>query len=188
MTAPSGKPPKKQKEKRQTPEQRRELLRYNQMMYGPTAGEGRPAAKKVNYGTAYLGHPKFQSLLTAFKKGTAFQFDVTDKGKVYTIATDGSHISFDGKVVYYSRALNRYEENLLLDRATLLQYQTTDALVHLAFAVLRALPELGTHQLSYLNHQFYYGPQTLDTGLTELGNNLLIGPFKHSKVQDAGRR
>lgn len=188
MTAKPGKAPKKVKEKRQTPEERLEALRYNHMMYGPTAGELRPDAKKINYGASYLKHPKFQSLITAFKKGTAFQFDVTDKGKVCTISTDGSHISFDGKVIYYSRPLNKHEDNLLLDRASTIQYQTTEALVHLAFAVLRSFPELGTPQLSYMRHQFYYGAETLEAGIAEQGPNLLIGSYKHHKAQEMGRK
>jgi hypothetical protein len=188
MTAAQGKVPKKEKEKRQTPEERLEALRYNHMMYGPTAGEVRPAAKKINYGAPYLQHPKFQSLMAAFKKGTAYQFDVNDKGKVCTISTDGSHISFDGKIIYYSRPLNKHEENLLLDRAATIQYQGTDALVHLVFAVVRSLSELGTHQLSFMNHQFYYGIETLETGIAEQGPNLLIGSFKHQKVQEKAKK
>src|ERR1035438_1524819 len=171
MTASPGKAPKKVKEKRQTPEERLEALRYNHMMYGPTAGEIRPASKKTNFGAAYLNHPKFQSLMAAFKKGTAFQFDVVDKGKACTISTDGAHISFDGKVIYYSRPLNKHDENLLMDRSALVQYQTTDALVHLAFAILRSLPELGTPQLFYMNHQFYYGAETLEAAVADQGPN-----------------
>jgi hypothetical protein len=188
MTATPGKPPKKVKEKRQTPAERLEALRYNHMMYGPTAGEMRPAAKKVNYGASYLNHPKFQSLMLAFKKGTAFKFDVTDKGKVYSVSTDGSHIAFDGKTIFYSRPLNKYEENLLLDRTATIQYQTIDALIHLAFAVLRSIPELGTPQLSYMNHQFYYGVETLDTGVAEQGPNLLIGSYRHQKAHESARK
>ena len=188
MTATPGKAPKKEKEKRQTPEERREALRYNHMMYGPTAGEMRPAAKKIIYGSAYLNHPRFQSLMTAFKKGTAYQFEVTDKGKTYTISTDESLISFDGKVIYYSRPLNRHEENLLLDRTVLLQYQSNDALIHFAFALSRSLSDLGTPQLSYLNHQFYYDNQTLDAGVAEQGPNLLLGSYKHNKAQEKARK
>jgi hypothetical protein len=188
MTAAPSKAPKKVKEKKQSPEERLQALRYNHMMYGPTAGEMRPAPKKVNYGAAYLSHPKFQSLMTAFKKGVAFQFDVTEKGKVYAIATDGSHISFDGKIIYYSRPLNKHEDNLLLDRAATVQYQTTDALVHLAFAVIRSFSELGTHLMSYMNHQFYYGAETLESGIAEHGPNLLIGSYKHSKAIEKARK
>ncbi|MBK9798011.1 MAG: hypothetical protein IPP58_16325 [Holophagaceae bacterium] len=188
MNASPEKAPKKVKEKRQTPEERQEALRYNHMMYGPTAGELRPVAKKTNLGIAYLKHPKFQSLITAFRKGTVFQFDVTDKGKVFTISTDGSQISFDGKTIYYSRPLNKHEENLLLDRAAAVQYQGIDALVHLAVAVLRALPELGSPQLSYMDQQFYYGIETLESGIADQGPNLLIGSFKHSKVVEKARK
>jgi hypothetical protein len=188
MTALTGKLPKKEKEKRQTPEERLQALRYNHMMYGPTAGEMRPASKKTNYGATYLKHPKFQSLMTAFKKGTAYQFDVIDKGKVCSISTDGSHISFEGKVIYYSRPLNKHEENLLLDRVAMVQFQTTDAFVHLAFAVLRSLPELGTHQMSFMNHQFYYGLETLEAGVADQGPNLLVGSYKHQKVQEKARK
>ncbi len=187
MTATPGKP-KKVKEKRQSPEERLEALRYNHMMYGPTAGELRPAAKKINYGSSYLQHPKFQSLMTAFKKGTAFQFDVTDKGKVLAIATDGSHISFDGRIIFYSRPSNRHEEHLLLDRSAAVQYQTLDALVHLVFAVLRSLPELGGPQLVYMSRQFYLGAETLEAGIAEQGPNLLMGSFKHSKALEKPRK
>jgi len=188
MAAAPGKAPKKEKEKRQTPEERLEALRYNHMMYGPTAGEMRPAAKKVNYGTAYLNHPKFQSLMAAFKRGAAFRFEVTDKGKVYTIATDESHLSFDGKVIYYSRHLNKYEDNLLLDRTAALHYQGIEAFVHLAFAVLRSLPELGAPPISYLQNQFYLGSETLDAGIADQGPNLLLGSFKHSKALEKPRK
>ncbi|MDP1831069.1 MAG: hypothetical protein Q8K67_03340 [Geothrix sp.] len=188
MTETPGKAPKKVKEKKQTPEERLEAMRYNHMMYGPTAGEMRPATKKINYGASYLSHPKFQSLMTAFKKGTAFKFDVTDKGKTYTISTEESHISFDGKVIYYSRLLNKHENNLLLDRTSMTQHQTTDALVHLAFAILRSFPELATHQLFYMNHQFYYGSETLESGIAEQGTNLLIGSFKHNKAQEKTKK
>ncbi|HEY3399425.1 MAG TPA: hypothetical protein VGK03_02245 [Geothrix sp.] len=188
MTAAPGKAPKKEKEKRQSPEERLEALRYNHMMYGPTAGEMRPAPKKINYGSSYLNHPKFQSLMTAFKKGQPYQFDVTDKGKAYVISTDGAHISFDGKVIYYTRPLNKHEDNLLLDRPATIQYQSVDALIHFVFAVLRHLSELGAPRLSYLNHQFYYESETLDTGVAEQGPNLLIGCFKHNKVQEKARK
>jgi len=188
MVESPGKAPKKAKEKRQTPEERQAALRYNHMMYGPTAGEFRPAPKKVNLGGAYLSHPKFQALMTAFKKGAAYQFDVTDKGKAYTIATDGAQILFDGKVLYYSRPSNRYEDHLLLDRNVAVAYQNIDALVHLAVAVLRSLPELGTPQLSHQNHEFLYGPEPLEAGIAASGPNLLIGSYKHSKVQEKPRK
>jgi hypothetical protein len=184
MTATPGKAPKKVKEKKQTPAERQALMQYNHMMYGPTAKEVRPAAKKVNFGASYLTHPKFLSLMTAFAKGTHYKFDVTDKAKTYTISTDGAHVSFDGKVLFYSRPMNRYEDHLLLDRAVAVQYQTVDALVHLVFAVLRHFPDLGASKLVYLNHQFYHGNDTLETGVAEQGSNLLLGSYRHSKVSD----
>jgi hypothetical protein len=188
MTATTKKTPKKEKEKKQTAEERLEALRYNHMMYGPTPNEQRPAPKKINYGASYLKHPKFQSLVTAFKNGTAYKFDVSDKGKVYTVSTDGSHILFDGRIIYYCRPLNRFEHNLLMDRAALLHYQTNEALVHLAFAVLQSFPELGTPQLSYLNNQFYYGTESLEAGVASQGPNLMIGSYRHLNAQDKNRK
>jgi hypothetical protein len=188
MAATPGKAPKKEKVKRQTPEERLEAMRYNHMMYGPTPGEVRPAVKKVNYGASYLSHPKFQSLMTAFKNGGTYKFDVIDKGKVCTISTDGSHISFNGKVIYYSRSLNRYEDHLLLDKTSTVQFQTVDALVHLVFAVLRSFPELGAPPFHYTSHQFFQGTETLEASVAEQGPNLLVGSFRHTKVQDKARK
>jgi hypothetical protein len=188
MTAVAKKAPKKEKEKRQSPEERLEALRYNHMMYGPTAGEFRPVLKKINYGASYLKHPKFQSLMTAFKNGTEYKFDVSDKGKVFTISTEGSQILFDGKIIYYCRPLNRYEHSLLMDRASLLHYQANEALVHLAFAVLQSFPELGPPQLSYRFNQFFYGTETLEAGVLEHGPNFLIGSYKHGKAPDKTRK
>ena len=187
MTPQPDKAPKKEKAKKQTPEQRQELMRYNRMMYGPTAKERQPVMKKVQYGAAYLSHPKFQSLMTAFKKGSSYKFEVTDKTKTYTIATDGSDILFNGKTVFYSRPMNKYEDHLLLDRVTMTQYQTTDALIHLAFAVLRSLPELAGHSLGYMQHQFYYGAEPLEEGVAQQGPNLLLGSYRHSKVPEKTR-
>lgn len=147
-----------------------------------------PATKKINFGSSYLSHPKFQNLITAFKNGTSFKFDVTDKSKTYTISTEESHILFDGKVIFYSRPLNKYEDNLLLDRASTIQYQGVDALVHLAFAILRSFQELGTPQLSYLQNQFYYGSETLEFGMNEQGPNLLIGSYKHTKTHEKAKK
>jgi hypothetical protein len=188
MTPTPGKAPKKEKVKRQSAEERLEGIRYIHMMYGPTAGEQKLVTRKVNLGTTYLAHPKFQNLMTAFKKGDSFQFNVADKGKNYIISTDGTHILFDGKIIYYSRPLNRYEDNLLMDRVSMIQYQTTDALIHLAVAVLRSLPELGTPQLSYMNHKFYFGPETLEAASAEQGPNLLIGSYRHKKIQEVVKR
>jgi hypothetical protein len=187
MTAPSGKEGKKQADRRTNQAVRQENMRYNQMMYGPTAGEGRPAARKSAYGAAYLGHPKFQALLTAFRKGVAAQFDITDKGKVLTIATDGSQISFAGRVLFYSRPLNRHEDNLLLDREAVVQGQGLEPLVHLVFAVIRAFPELEAPPLTYLNREFQLGLEPLEAGIPTQGPNLLLGAYKHSKVQERAR-
>ena len=70
MTATPGKARKKEKEKRQSPEERLEAMRYNHMMYGPTPGEIRPISKKVKYGASYLNHPKFNDLMNSFKNGS----------------------------------------------------------------------------------------------------------------------
>jgi hypothetical protein len=187
MTAASGKAPKKEKPKKQTPAERLEAMRYNHMMYGPTAGEFRPPVKKVNYGSAYLEHPKFQNLIAAFRKGTGYQFDVVIKGKAIPIATDGELITFDGRTIYYSRPCNRHEDHLLLDREATIQYQNTEALVHLVFAVLRSFPEFAGHTMSYRQHEFYWGAETLEAGVAAQGPNLLIGSFRHAKVQDKAR-
>jgi hypothetical protein len=175
--------PRKEKEKKQTPEERLQALRYNHMMYGPTAGERRPAGRRADYGAPYLKHPKFQSLMTAFKKGTAFTFEVTDKGRTFPIATDGTQITFDGKVVFYSRHLNRYEENLLLDRSIALQCQSIEAFVHLVFAVIRSLPGLEVPALSHFQGQFYLEGETLEVGIEAAGPNLMVGAYRHAKVQ-----
>lgn len=188
MASTPGKAPKKEKVKKQTAEERQEAIRYIHMMYGPTAGERSLVARKVNLGTAYLSHPKFQNLMTAFIKGEHFQFSVTDKGKSYIISTDGTHILFDGKIIYYSRPSNRFEEHLLLDRVATVQYQTTDALIHLVVAVIRSLPELGPPQLTYVNHKFYYGSESLESAAAEQGPNLLIGSFAHKKVKEGQKR
>lgn len=188
MTELSQKAPKKEKDRRQTPAERQELMRYNHMMYGPTTNEAKSTLKKIDYGISYLKHHKFQSLMTAFTKGTTYQFEVTAEGKPCSVATDGSDISFNGKTIFYSRPLNRHEDNLLLDKASMLQFQTTDALVHLAFAVLRSLPELGSHPLLYSNHRFYYGAEALESVPAEQGSNLLIGTYKHSKSPTKTRK
>ncbi len=188
MTTTAKKTPKKEKEKRQSPEERLEALRYNHMMYGPTAGELRPAPKKVNYGVPYLNHPKFQSLMTAFKNGSEYKFNVSDKGKVYIVSTDGSHILFDEKIIFYCRPLNKYEHSLLLDGNSTLQYQLNEAFVHLAFAVLQSFPELEKQQLSYVHNRFCYGTGTLEAGVAEQGPNLMIGSYRHVKPQEKTRK
>lgn len=188
MTSTPAKPPKKEKAKRPSPEKLAEGLRYIHMMYGPTAGEQKLVARKLNLGAPYLSSAKFQALMAAFTKGEANQFSVTDKGRSYIIATDGSQILFDGRTLYYSRPLNRYEDNLLMNRVTMTQYQTTEAFIHLAVAVLRSLPDLGQVQITYVNHKFYLGSETLEVAAAEQGPNLLIGSFRHKKVHEGVRK
>ncbi|MBK8794408.1 MAG: hypothetical protein IPN59_15140 [Holophaga sp.] len=178
MTTPTGKAPKKAKAKAQTPEERMKAMQYNQMMYGPTAGELRPVIKKIDFGAAYIKHPKFQSLMTAFKNGSNFNFTVSDKNRSYNISTDGEHIFFEGKVVFYSRSLNKFERNLLLDRLVMRQFKTIDAFVHLAFAVLRALPELEKPLLTYRNNEFFLNGEELGIETPEHGPNLMVGSYK----------
>jgi hypothetical protein len=177
------KAPKKVKDKKQAPEERLEALRYNHMMYGRTEGEMALRPRKVDYGASFLKHPKFQSLMSAFKNGTAFNFDITIGDKLFSIATDGSHISYDGKVLYYSRPLNKFEDNLLLDRVTAIKLQNTDAAVHLVFATLRSLPDLADHHLTYQHRKFYHGAETLDAIAEDQGSNLLLGCFRHNKAK-----
>ncbi|MGA2079266.1 MAG: hypothetical protein ABSH53_01435 [Holophaga sp.] len=178
------KAPKKVKEKKQTQEERLEAMRYNHMMYGKTENELKHVPRRVDYGVPYLKHQKFQDLMKAFKNGNSFNFDVSANGKTYVIATDGSHITFDSKIIYYSRPLNKHEDNLLLNRAQAIQFQSTEAVVHLVFAVLRSLPELGDHQLSFLGRKFYVGSETLESGRVEEGSNLLLGSYKHNKTHE----
>ena len=181
MTETPGKSPKRIKDYKPTPEQRQANMRYNQMMYGPTEGELKHAPRKVDYGAPYLKHPKFQALLTAFKRGAASSFDINANGTLSSIATDGSGIAVNGKVVFYTRPLNKHMDNLFLDRAAAVQLQGNEAVVHLVFAVLRSFPELGEPQVQYQYHKFYQGTESLETGPTGPGSNLLIGAFKHSK-------
>jgi len=188
MTAQPEKAPKKVKEKRQTPEERLEAMRYNHMMYGPTEGELKMAPKKVDYGASFLKHPKFISLMAAFRKGGAFQFEITAGGRMFTIAVDGSHLSFNGKVIFYSRTLNRHEDNLLLDKASAIQNQTNDPVIHLIFAVLRSFPEMGAPTLQYSHRKFFNGLETLEATGVDQGANLLIGSYKHTKFQEKPKK
>lgn len=146
------------------------------------------APKKVDYGVSYLKHPKFQSLMAAFKKGTTFSFDINAGGKNFSITADGSQIAFNGRTLFYSRALNRHEDNLLLDKASAIQHQTNDAVIHLIFAVIKSFPELGTPALQYQHRKFYTGNDTLESSALDQGANLLIGAFKHTKVQEKTNR
>lgn len=184
----SGNAPKKPKEKRQTPAERQEALRYNQMMYGPTAGERRAIARKVHQGAAYLQHPKFVALMSAFRKGAAFRFEVTEKAKTYTLSAEGAHLCVDGKVLFYSRPSNRHEDHLLLDRAVLLQYQTVDAVLQFAAAVMRSQPDLEAQPLSSLGSQLFYGPDALDADLDSQGSNLMIGAYRHGRIVEKPRK
>ena len=188
MAEGTKKAAKKEKEKKQSPEARLEAMRYNHMMYGPTEGELKLAPKKVNYGASYLKHPKFQSLVTAFRNGNAFKFDILTDGKLVTIATDGSHIQYDGRTLFYARPLNKHEDNLFLDRASAVQLQTLDAAVHLTFAVLRAFPELGEPELTYQHHKFYHGTDALEFGTTEQTSNLMVGTFKSHKTIEKAKK
>lgn len=181
MTDAPGKTPKKAKEKRPSPQDRLASIRYSHMMYGPTAGEMRPTVRKADLGAPYLNHPKFQSLMSAFKRGAAYTFDVTDKGKVYPVATAEFQITFGGRVVYYARPANRYEDHLLLDRSTALHYQAVEAFAHLVFAVLRSLPDLENPPLTHLRNQFYWDGETLDVGIAQQGPNQLLGGFRHGR-------
>ena len=188
MTETDKNPPRKTKEKKQTPEERLAALRYNRMMYGPTPNERRPVPKRVDYGAPYLHHPKFQSLMTAFKNGSDYQFSVSDKGKTYAVSTHESEILFDGKMIYYCRSLNRHENSLLMDRASLVLYQANEALVHLAFAVLLYFPEIGKPLLTYARNAFFYAEGPLGANIEKEGPNLMIGVFKHNKAQEKPRR
>lgn len=174
--------PKKVKEKGLTPQERLEHMRYNHLMYGRTRTELKLAPKPVDYGASYLKHPKFQALMAAFRKGAAFSFEVTANGAAIPIATADSRISFGGKVLFYSRSLNRHEENLFLDRTTAVRLQESDPAVHLVFAVLKSFPELENPGLLFLYRKFYLGNESLDCTPAGEGNNLLIGAFKASKA------
>jgi hypothetical protein len=188
MSSTPGKAPKKEKEKKQSEAERLAGLRRNHMLYGPTAGELRPVSKKIDYGASYLKHPKFQSLIAAFKKGSAFTFNVTDKDRVLAIATDESHLSFDGKVVFYSRPLNKHEDSLLLDKQAAVYFQRIESFVHFAFAVLKSFPELEAPALSYLHHEFILGAEPLEAGIADQGPNLLLGSFKHNHLQERPKK
>jgi hypothetical protein len=39
-----------------------------------------------------------------------------------------------------------------------------------------------------MNHQFYYGVETLEAGVADQGPNLLVGSYKHQKVQEKARK
>ena len=187
MSAKPEPAPKKTREKGRTPQERLEHMRYNQIMYGRTQTELKHAPKPVDYGASYLRHPRFQALITAFRKGTAASFEVTANGNTTLIATDGSQISFGGKTLFYSRPLNRHEENLFLDRTAAVRLQESDPAVHLVFAVLKSFPELGSPGLLYLYRKFYLGNESLESSPLGEGTNMLLGPFRHSKAPERPR-
>ena len=60
--------------------------------------------------------------------------------------------------------------------------------MHLAAAVLRSMPELEALPLSFINQQFYYGSETLETGIAEHGPNLMVGSYKHLKAAERARK
>lgn len=179
--------PKKAKRKGQTPQERLEHMRYNYLMYGRTQTERKLAPKPVDYGASYLKHPKFQALMAAFRKGTAFSFEVKANGATTTIATEDSQITFAGKVLFYSRSLNRYEDNLFLDRTLAVRVQESDPAVHLVFAVIKSFPEMEAPGLLFLYHKFYLGNESLDSAPAGEGTNLLVGRFAHSKTSERPR-
>lgn len=187
MDTKPEKAPKKTKDKGLTPQERLAHMRYNHLMYGRTQTELKLAPKPVDYGASYLKHPKFQALMAAFRKGASFSFEVTANGNAITIATEDSRITFGGKQLFYSRPLNRYEDNLFLDHTTAVRVQESDPAVHLVFAVLKSFPEVQPPGLLFLYHKFYLGNDSLDSTPVGEGTNLLIGPFKHSKASERPR-
>jgi hypothetical protein len=186
VSATPDKKPKK--ERKQTEAERLAALRYNHMLYGPTAGELRPVAKTTYDGSAYLKHPKFQSLIAAFKKGTEFKFDVTDKDRVFTISTAESNLAFDGKIMFYSRPLNRHEHSLLLDKQAAIPYQRRESFVHFVFAVLKSLPELEAPPLAYRRPEFLLGSESMEDTVATQGPNLLLGAYTHSHPQERPKK
>jgi hypothetical protein len=187
MDAPQDKPAKPAKERRQTPEEKLEALRYNQLMYGRTSTERKLQPKRVDYGASFLKHPKFQELITAFRKGAAARFEVRADGDAFTVATDGSQITFNDKVLFYGRNAGKQVDHLYLERASAVQLQGNEVAVHLVFAVLRSFQELGEHGLIYLYHKFYQGPESLDSGPGGPGTNLDLGTFKHNRPHERFR-
>jgi hypothetical protein len=178
---------KKEKKKKQTYD-KVAALKYNKLMYGPLSCEQKKIAPKVNYGAGFIGHEKFKALLSAFKNNTPYKFEIKINDKSYTVATDGTHISFDNIVVCYSRPSNRFEDLMLLDRNSLIQHNNTAGVIHLVFGVLKSLPEL-KHSLTYVQHKFYWEAEGVDKASdAEYGANILVGPFKHQRFQDRPER
>lgn len=170
-----------------TPEERRQALRYNQMMYGPSDRERQLAPKRVDWGGAFLKHPRFQALLEALRKGNAASFEVSAGGRSHLIATNGAEISFDARTVFYTRPMNRYEDHLLVDRAVLVFHEANEVLAHLVFAVMRSLVAAEAPPLNYLRKAYYLGSEPLDANGPE-GSNLLLGAFRHAKPMERPRK
>jgi hypothetical protein len=181
------KPGKAPKERKQTAEERLAALRYNQLMYGRTTTERKLQPKRVDYGASFLKHPKFQELVGAFRKGAADRFEVRSEGGDCTVATDAGQITFNGKVLFYSRPSGKQVDHLYLERASAVQLQGNEVAVHLVFAVLRSFQELGEHGLLYLYHKFYQGPESLDSGPSGPGTNLDLGTYKHNRPHERTR-
>jgi hypothetical protein len=184
MAANTGKPPKKEKPRRQTAEERQQMLAYHRTMYGPTSDELRSAVKKVDWGAPYLKHAKFLSLVAAFRLGGTSEFSVTDKGRTFVVATEGGHLRFHGAVLFYASPVNRYESSLLLDRTTAQRFQEIEAFAHLVLAVLRSFPETGAPRLRVVNKEFWLGEERLEAGLATDGPNLRIGDFRHAPPKE----
>jgi len=184
MSGTPEKATRKPKPKREPPPDMTESIRYSRIMYGRTTTELRMLPKRVDYGGSYLRHPKFQNLAAAFRKGTAAQFDITAGDTVYTIATDGTSISFQGRTLFYTRSQNRYENNLFLDREAAVQFQDLEPAVHLVFAVVRSFPELGDAAIRYQYHKFFHGDETLEAAPAGLSANLLLGSFRNARPSD----
>jgi len=100
---------------------------------------------------------------------------------VSTIATNGTSISFQGRVLFYTRSQNHYENNLFLDREAAVHFQDLEAAVHLMFAVVRSFPELGDAALRYQYNKLFHGDQTLESAPTGLTANVLLGSFRNNR-------
>jgi hypothetical protein len=184
MSGTSEKAPRKPKEKKEPPPDMTESIRYSRIMYGRTTTELKLIPKRVDYGALYLRHPKFQNLMAAFRKGSAAQFDVTAGDSAFTIATDGTSISYQGKVLFYTRPLNRYEDNLFLDREAAVLFQAREPAVHLVFAVLRSFPELADSEIHYQYHKLFRGDESLESVPAGPGTNLLLGAYRNARPKE----
>jgi hypothetical protein len=177
----------KQKQKREAPPDMTESIRYSRIMYGRTTTELKLLPKRVDHGASYLRHPKFQNLMAAFRKGAEAQFEITAGDAVSVIATSGGSITFQGRVLFYTRPQNHYENNLFLDREAAVQFQGQEAAVHLVFAVVRSFPELGDAGIRYQYHKLYHGDEVLESVSTGLNANILLGAFRNGRPSDRNR-